>query len=165
MSFILWFWLFNKKSKRFIWREICERTHCPSIVKLTLLLFLSQAVRARELKFWENVHPTPCVTCHISHVRCQVTGDRCHMSCVRCLMWRVMCQVSCVMCSMSHVFFSLFLFFPFFSDKVVELVGIGSVINRAYLPGLVSRYQHNWYCQYVLKLETGTCRWCQTCIY
>ena len=28
----------------------------------------SQPVRARELKFWENVHPTPCVTCNMSHV-------------------------------------------------------------------------------------------------
>ena len=27
------------------------------------------SVRARELTFWENVHPTPCVMCHVSRVR------------------------------------------------------------------------------------------------
>ena len=31
---------------------------------------LSQTVRARELKLWENVNPLPCVTCHMSHVIC-----------------------------------------------------------------------------------------------
>ena len=36
----------------------------------------TQIVRARELKFWENVHP-PSVTCQVSGVRCQV-------SCVMC---------------------------------------------------------------------------------
>ena len=51
----------------------------------------SQTIRARELKFWENVHPPPCVTCymshvtcHMSHVRCQVSHVRCHMSGVAC---------------------------------------------------------------------------------
>ena len=33
----------------------------------------SQTIRARELKFWENVHPPPCVTCHMSRVRSQVS--------------------------------------------------------------------------------------------
>ena len=33
----------------------------------------SQTERAGELKFWENVHPPPCVTCHISHVRCHMS--------------------------------------------------------------------------------------------
>ena len=40
----------------------------------------SQTVRARERKFWENVHPpqnVPChlslVTCHVSHVTCNVS--------------------------------------------------------------------------------------------
>ena len=29
----------------------------------------SETVKARELKFWENVHPSPCVQCHMwSHV-------------------------------------------------------------------------------------------------
>ena len=41
MWFIRWFWLFSKKSNIFIWREICKRTCCPSIVTLTLLLFLA----------------------------------------------------------------------------------------------------------------------------
>ena len=42
--FIRWFWLFNKKSKNYIWREICKRTRCPSIVTLALLLFVLTAL-------------------------------------------------------------------------------------------------------------------------
>ena len=68
---------------------------------------LSQTWRAGELKFWEIVHPPPCVTCHVSHVMC-------HMSCVTCHMWCVTCNVSHVACHM------------------MELVGGGSVINGAY---------------------------------
>ena len=40
---------------------------------------LSQTFRGRELTFWENVHPPPCVTYHVSHFRCQVSGV---LSCV-----------------------------------------------------------------------------------
>ena len=40
----------------------------------------SQAVRARELKFGENVHPSPCVTCHLSCVTCHVSRVTCHVS-------------------------------------------------------------------------------------
>ena len=29
---------------------------------------LSQTVRAKELTFWENVHPPLCITCHLSCV-------------------------------------------------------------------------------------------------
>ena len=36
----------------------------------------SQTRRARELKFWEFIHLSPCVTYHMSHVRCQVSGVR-----------------------------------------------------------------------------------------
>ena len=56
---------------------------------------------------------------HMSHV----TYD---MSCVMCQVSGVTCQVLRVRCHMS--FFLLLLFF----DKVVELVGGGSVINGAY---------------------------------
>ena len=41
-------------------------------------------------------------------------------------MSHVTCHMSCVMCQMSHVFF------VFVSDKMVELVGGGPVINGAY---------------------------------
>ena len=63
----------------------------------------SQTVRARELKFWETVHHVSCVMWHMSRVLCQVSSVTCHMS-----------------------------FFFFFCrkiklDKVVELVGGGSV--------------------------------------
>ena len=42
MWFIQWFWLFNKKSKKNILREIFKRTSCPCIVTLTLLLFFPE---------------------------------------------------------------------------------------------------------------------------
>ena len=87
--FIWWFLLFNKKSNIFIWREICNRTQCPSIVTLALLLFLSdwssklhnsQTVTAKELKFWEKVHPIPCVMCHMSRAQqLNKTGNRWHL--------------------------------------------------------------------------------------
>ena len=48
-------------------------------------------------------------------VRCQVSGVRCHMS-------RDTCHVSLVRCQVSSVIFL---------DKVVELVGLGSVIKWA----------------------------------
>ena len=44
----------------------------------------SKTVFARELKFWENVHPTPCVICHMSPVTC-------HLPCVTCHMWYSIC--------------------------------------------------------------------------
>ena len=40
----------------------------------------SQTIRARELKFWENAHPTPCVMGHMSRVTCHVSLVTCHMS-------------------------------------------------------------------------------------
>ena len=50
---------------------------------------------------------------HVSHVRCQMSGVRCHVSGVTC-------------------FFVFFFFFSSsFLDKVVKLVGGGSVINGA----------------------------------
>ena len=40
----------------------------------------SQTVTARELKFWDNVHPIPCVMCHMSHgQQLNKTGNRWHM--------------------------------------------------------------------------------------
>ena len=40
----------------------------------------SQTVRARQLKFWENVLTTPCVMCHMSRVMCHVSRVTCHLS-------------------------------------------------------------------------------------
>ena len=53
------------------------------------------------------------------------------MSCVTC---HVTCHVLHVTCPVSHVtiFFFFFSFFLFFPDKVVKLIGGGSVINEAY---------------------------------
>ena len=38
----------------------------------------TQKERARELKFWENVHLPTSVTCHVSGVMCHVSGVTCH---------------------------------------------------------------------------------------
>ena len=56
-----------------------------------------------------------CASARLQLLEAPVSGVRCHVS-------RVTCQVSRV----RHNFFLLFL------DKVVELVGEGSVINGAY---------------------------------
>ena len=40
----------------------------------------SKTVQARELKFWENVWPLPCVTWRMSRVICQVSHVRCHVT-------------------------------------------------------------------------------------
>ena len=89
----------------------------------------TQTVRARKLKFLNNIHPRTMsqvsgVTCHMWGVVCHVSGIRCHLS-------PVMCEVSCVMCQASSVCVMFFFFFLFFG-KVVELVGGRSVISRAY---------------------------------
>ena len=82
----------------------------------------SQTLWSRDLNFWENVHLSPCVTCHVSLVTCHMSSLPCHMS-------HVMCHMSCVTCHMSCVTNQIFCFFY----KVVQLVHRGSVINRAYL--------------------------------
>ena len=45
----------------------------------------TKTVRARELTFFENVHPhhVSHVRCQVSVVLCQVSHVRCHMSCVK----------------------------------------------------------------------------------
>ena len=43
---------------------------------------LSQTVRAGDLKFCDNVHPPPCVTCHMSNYMCHKSGVRCHVKSV-----------------------------------------------------------------------------------
>ena len=84
----------------------------------------SQTTRARGLTFWENVHPLQHVTCHVSRVTC-------HMSHVtlkkngqsgEAYWWRVCYQRGLT----SLVFLSVL-------DKVVLLVGGGSVINGVFL--------------------------------
>ena len=68
-----------------IWHKIGDRWQATDerwLIK-RVILFLkssnylhSQTVRARDLKFWDNVHHHLCVMCHVSCVMC-------HMSCVR----------------------------------------------------------------------------------
>ena len=39
----------------------------------------SQTVRARDLKFWENVHPILCIICHMSLVTCHLSPVTYHI--------------------------------------------------------------------------------------
>ena len=39
----------------------------------------SQMVGARKLTFWENVHGTPCVMCHLQRVTCHLSLVTCHL--------------------------------------------------------------------------------------
>ena len=57
--------------------------------------FQSQAGRARELKFWEHIHSTLCVTCHLSCVTGILSHVTCHVSPVTCnffLPWKKLGQ-------------------------------------------------------------------------
>ena len=63
-------------------------------------------VRARELKFWENVHPPKHVMCHVSRVTCHVSHVTCH--------------VSHVTCHMSHILFIFFIFWTMWWSLSVE---------------------------------------------
>ena len=45
---------------------------------------LCTTIRARKLKFWDNVHYPLCVTCHMSCVMCHMTCVTFHMSHVIC---------------------------------------------------------------------------------
>ena len=62
--------------------------------------FHSQTVRARDLKFWHNVHHPLCAEWHMSYITCQVSGVR---------------------CPMFFLFFSSIFFLLFFFFKVVKL--------------------------------------------
>ena len=63
----------------------------------------SQAVRTRELKFWENVYLPPPVRCHMTHVICD-------MSCVTWYISPVTCHMSVVTCIIIYLFYLIFFF-------------------------------------------------------
>ena len=81
---------------------------------------------------------------YVSYVMCHVSRVMCHVSLVTSNLSPVTCHLSPVTCHMSKYFFKTFserrkkiniyiIFFPLKKlDKVVELVGGGSVINGAY---------------------------------
>ena len=82
----------------------------------------------------------------MSHiVRCNMSRFMCHVSCVMCHVSHVTCHMSHVTCHLSRLTFHMIFFILFCSekkiekkshlnifDKMVELVGGGSVINGAY---------------------------------
>ena len=49
------------------------------LVKISYKHSQSQTGRAKELKFSENIHPTICVMCHVSHVTCHLSPVTCHL--------------------------------------------------------------------------------------
>ena len=65
-----------------------------------------KTVRETGPQFLTKVHLPSCVMCPMSCVTCQVSRVVCNMSCVR-------------------------IFFLLLSDKVMKLIGGGSIINRA----------------------------------
>ena len=83
-----------------------------SLVKISSRHCLSQIVRSRKPTFWENFHPPPHDTCHMSRAMYD--------------MWHVTCYVWHVTCYLKPIINDFFFY------KVVRLVGGGSVINRAY---------------------------------
>ena len=66
----------NCSLNTFIINWLIESSFCSESSRHSI----SQTVRAGELKYLENIHPPPCVTCHMSHIKC-VT---CNMSWVMC---------------------------------------------------------------------------------
>ena len=86
------------------------------MIPLTLLQIDKYTIVNTLIERGYPLTPQHHVTCHMLHVTC-------HMSCVMCHMSRVTCYMSHVTC---HFFLLLFL------DKVVKLIGGGSVINGAY---------------------------------
>ena len=50
------------------------------IMSLILFLQIFTTIRTRELKLLENVHPTRCVMCQVSHVTCHLSCVTCHLS-------------------------------------------------------------------------------------
>ena len=58
----------------FVISSLIHRSFCLE----SLRHYQSQTISAGELKFWENLHPLPCVTCHMSRVTCHMSSVRCH---------------------------------------------------------------------------------------
>ena len=87
----------------------------------------SQTGRARELQFWENDHPTLCVTCHLSCVTCHLSHITCNLSRVK-----KKTKQKKKLLKKRNTKKIKFFYLEKKLDKVVELVGGGSVINGAY---------------------------------
>ena len=62
------------------------KIHCiiDPLVQISSKHCQSQIGRAGELKFLKNVHPPPCVTCHVSYGMCHVSHVMWHLSHVIC---------------------------------------------------------------------------------
>ena len=96
------------------YKHLCDSLASEwSFVNISTRHLHSQTVRARELTFWDKVHPPP-VTCHMSHFMWNMSRVTCHVS-------HVTCRMSCVTCHMS-----LFIFFY----QAVKLVVEGLLSTR-----------------------------------
>ena len=63
-------------------RSLIEILTGSSFMEISSKHHHSQTVRARELTFWEKVHLSPPVTCHVLNVTCHMSHVTCHMSLV-----------------------------------------------------------------------------------
>ena len=80
---------------------------------------------------------TPCVTSHIAHVRCQVSGVNCHLSFFGGKFKKKKIPIYLIYLWIVLWIFSLFFSLYFLSYKGVELVGEGSGIKWATLSSLL----------------------------
>ena len=110
------------------------------LLKISLKHCQSQTGRAKKLKFWENVHPTTCVMCHMSYVTCHVS--------------RITCHVSNVFSFSFSFFFSFFLFF--YLKKIGQCGGASRwrVCCQRGLPRLVLCICTIWF---IIKCTVDTC--------
>ena len=65
----MWPGLFYKQPCHYFIHSLIE------LVILCLRHHKSKALWAREMTFWENVHPPLCVTFYVSHLRCHMSGN------------------------------------------------------------------------------------------
>ena len=121
----------KEKTHFFLMSSLSRSSFCSEPSRL----FLSQTVKAGELKLWENDQPSPCVACHVSYVMLHMSRVICHVS-------DVMCHMSCVTCQLSSVTFWL----KKTTRKLQSVVASrgGSVINGAYPV---------YFCLFVAKLH------------
>ena len=95
------------------WRELCLSTD-PVQQGCSINIFSLFIHSLIESSFWENNHPPPHVTYHVSCVRCHKPGVTCQVSCLR-------CHITC------HIFF---VFTKCWSWLVEGLLSMGPTLSR-----------------------------------
>ena len=106
-----------------------------SFVKISSKHLHSQTVRARNLKFWDNVHYLLCVANQLSVFSCQLSVVICKVSVVR-------CHVSSVICYMSLCELRISWFHPRCRLRPLDAV-LSSSVGYVERGGLTSRDRPN----------------------